>query len=81
MTATIPNLDWRTFHIAIGTIDTTITFERLQNDTAAFAVIEILAGVSRHNVFRYVTAFGTGQRGTGNHYRLVRLSHLCKSPS
>ena len=53
MTATIPNLDWRTFHIAIGTIDTTITFERLQNDPAAFAVIEILAGVSRHNVFRY----------------------------
>ena len=55
----IPHLDGWAFCIAIGAIDTAISFERFKHCAAPLAVIEDLAGICWHGLSFRVATFGT----------------------
>jgi len=53
-------LNRRARHVAIGTIDATITLLGLQHGPTAFAVIKILASIRWHGFCFLMTAFRAG---------------------
>src|SRR5258708_30150797 len=71
-------LDRRTGHVAVGTVDAAVAWLGLEDDAAALAIVEILAGVGRHGLHRLMAAVRTGQRGAGQdlhvaHRRALRI--------
>jgi len=61
-----PLLNRRAFHVAIRTINATISRERSKHSPAPLAVVIELTRVRRHQILRFMPTFGTG-------YRRVRL--------
>ncbi len=82
LAAAITHLDWRTFRVAEGAIDTAVAGERFQHRSASRAVIKILASVRRHRVGGLMSAMRTGQRG--GRFKIIahlRFNHCSNSPS
>ena len=61
-TTRLSRLNWRTFHIAIGTVNTAIAQLRLQDCAAALAIIKPLTRIHRHFICRLMPAIRTGDR-------------------
>jgi len=53
-------LHWWTFYSSITTKNTTITFFWFYDSLAIFAIIKVLAGISRHFFFSFKAAVRTG---------------------
>lgn len=69
-TARVPLLNWWALGVAIRTVHATITFERFQQFAAAFAFIEELARVRRHQFSLGVSALWAGDRRMQFHKRI-----------
>src|SRR3989344_2704670 len=72
-------LDGRTGHVRIRAEDAAVARLGLEEDAAALAVVEVLAGVGRHGLGRLVAAMRTGERGAElnlhvAHPRALRIS-------